>query len=119
MHAALVVCTQFSCSVSHQTCLFVGQNMICLMIGAVKASPGDWLLGHGWAEANWGGELPLVTWVDHVTPKNPVMLSRMDMHMAVVNSEALRVAGLSDSAESPPGGRVDKDSEGKLTGILA
>ncbi|DBA82929.1 TPA: hypothetical protein ACH3X1_006715 [Trebouxia sp. C0004] len=86
---------------------------------AVLASPGDWLLGHGWAEANWGGGLPSVTWIDHVTPKNPVMLSRMDMHMAVVNSEALRVAGLSDSAESPPGGRVDKDSQGKLTGILA
>ncbi|KAL0040184.1 hypothetical protein WJX79_010529 [Trebouxia sp. C0005] len=86
---------------------------------AVEASPGDWLLGHGWAEANWGGELPSITWVDHVTPKNPVLLSRMDMHMAIVNSEALRVAGLSDSAESPPGGRVDKDSEGKLTGILA
>lgn len=93
--------------------------IIIVIVAAVTASPGDWLLGHGWAEANWGGELPSITWVDHVTPKNPMLLSRMDMHMAIVNSEALRVAGLSESAESPPGGRVDKDGEGKLTGILA
>ena len=47
------------------------------------------------------------------------MLSRMDMHMAVVNSAALRLAGLDDSAESPSGGRIDKDEEGHLTGLLA
>ena len=54
-----------------------------------------------------------------MTPHNPLLLSRMDMHMAVVNSAALRLAGMSELTESPPGGRVDKDMEGKLTGILA
>lgn len=90
---------------------------LCLI--ADKAAPGEWLLGHGWAEANWGGELPSLTWVDPVTPNNPVMLSRMDMHMALVNSAALRLATVDDSTESPPGGRVDKDSKGHLTGMLA
>lgn len=88
-------------------------------MNADKASPGEWLLGHGWAEANWGGELPSITWVDHVTPRNPLMLCRMDMHMAVINSVALRLASLSQLTESPPGGRVEKDHEGRLTGILA
>lgn len=92
---------------------------ICLVLAADKATPGEWLLGHGWAEANWGGELPALTWVDPVTPNNPVMLSRMDMHMAVVNSAALRLAAVDDSTESPPGGRVDRDDTGHLTGMLA
>ena len=86
---------------------------------AESASPGDWILGHGWAEANWGGEFPSSSWLDPITPQNPVMLSRMDMHMAVVNSAALRLAELDDSTESPAGGRVDKDAEGHLTGLLA
>ena len=86
---------------------------------ADKAAPGKWLLGHGWAEASWGGELPSLTWVDHVTQHNPLILSRMDMHMAVVNSAALRLATLSNSTESPAGGRVDRNSKGHLTGILA
>lgn len=90
----------------------------CVVI-ADKAAPGEWLLGHGWAEANWGGEMPSLTWVDPVTPNNPVMLSRMDMHMALVNSAALRLATLDDSTESPSGGRVNKDSQGHLTGMLA
>lgn len=89
------------------------------MLAADKATPGEWLLGHGWAEANWGGELPALTWVDPVTPNNPVMLSRMDMHMAVVNSAALRLAAVGDSTESPTGGRVDRDGTGHLTGMLA
>jgi len=88
-------------------------------VTAEIASPGEWLLGHGWAEATWGGQLPSITWVDHVTPNNPVMLSRMEMHMAMVNSAALRLANLTELSESPPGGRADKDLEGKLTGILA
>ena len=66
-----------------------------------------------------GGQLPSVTWVDHVTPNNPLLMSRTDMHMALANSAALRVAGVSHQTVSPPGGRLDKDNGGKLTGILA
>lgn len=84
-----------------------------------SAAPGQWLLGHGWTEGSWGGALPSITWVDHVTPNNPLLLSRSDMHMALVNSAALRLANLSPETESPPGGRIDKDDEGKLSGILA
>ena len=89
------------------------------VIHADSAAPGDWILGHGWAEANWGGEFPSSSWLDPTTPQNPVMLSRMDMHMAVVNSAALRLAALDDSTESPAGGRVEKDDDGHMTGLLA
>lgn len=96
----------------------LGCQRFCV-VAADTAAPGNWLLGHGWAEASWGGELPSLTWVDQMTQNNPLMLSRMDMHMALVNSAALRLATVSDSSESPPGGRVDRDSKGHLTGILA
>ena len=47
------------------------------------------------------------------------MLSRMDMHMALVNSAALSLAGINASTESPSGGRIEKDALGEVTGLLA
>lgn len=33
---------------------------------------GEWILGSGWNNDLWGGELPLASWIDGITPDNPV-----------------------------------------------
>lgn len=33
---------------------------------------GSWLLGGGWNNDLWGGELPMASWIDDITPHNPV-----------------------------------------------
>jgi predicted amidohydrolase YtcJ len=33
---------------------------------AAAAADGEWLLGGGWSEADWGGGLPDASWVDEV-----------------------------------------------------
>jgi predicted amidohydrolase YtcJ len=33
---------------------------------AAAAEDGAWLLGGGWSEANWGGQLPDASWLDEV-----------------------------------------------------
>lgn len=33
---------------------------------------GTWILGGGWNNEFWGGELPMGTWIDDVTENNPV-----------------------------------------------
>ena len=50
-----------------------------------QLAPGAWLLGGGWEESRWGGELPAAEWVDAVTPENPIWLIRMDAHMGLAN----------------------------------
>ncbi len=66
---------------------------------ASKAEPDEWITGGTWDHTNWGGELPSRDWIDSVTQDNPVWVVRLDGHMGVGNSLALRLAGV--DAETP------------------
>ncbi|KAL3516372.1 hypothetical protein ACH5RR_023274 [Cinchona calisaya] len=79
---------------------------------------GSWLLGGGWNNDFWGGELPMASWIDDITPYNPVWLSRMDGHMGLANSLALKIAGISKYTLDPDGGAIIRNSTGEATGLL-
>lgn len=82
--------------------------------------PGRWITGGDWDHERWtGSPLPRREWLDSVTPNNPVFVSRLDDHMGVANSLALRLARLDRDAPTPPGGEIVRDSAtGDLTGVL-
>ncbi len=77
-----------------------------------------WIVGGDWDHTHWGGELPDRKWIDEVTPDTPVFLARLDGHMALVNSAALRAAGVDERVEEVAGGEIVRDESGRLTGIL-
>jgi len=79
---------------------------------------GEWILGGDWDHEMWGGDLPDRSWIDEVTPHNPVFVTRLDWHMALANTRALEVAGVSVDVAVPSGGEVVRDVEGRLTGVL-
>jgi len=79
---------------------------------------GEWILGGDWDHEMWGGELPDREWIDAVTPRNPVFVTRLDWHMALANTRALQLAGVAPDVGSPPGGEVVRDASGRLTGIF-
>ncbi|KAL3814746.1 hypothetical protein ACJIZ3_016014 [Penstemon smallii] len=78
---------------------------------------GSWLLGGGWSNDLWGGELPVASWIDDITPHNPVWFTRIDGHMGLANSLALNIAGISNSTLDPDGGAVMRDGI-EPTGLL-
>ena len=87
---------------------------------AAEAVPaGQWVVGGGWNEMLWGGEVPTAAWLDEAAPANPVYLTRMDGHSAVVNSAALRAGGVDDETPDPDQGRILRDDAGAATGVLA
>src|SRR5512141_2094158 len=57
---------------------------------AATMPPGAWITGGDWDHQNWGGELPRRDWIDSVTARNPVWIARLDGHMALANSAALK-----------------------------
>ncbi|KAJ7005009.1 protein LONG AFTER FAR-RED 3 isoform X1 [Populus alba x Populus x berolinensis] len=59
---------------------------------AGNVKQGSWVLGGGWNNDLWGGELPMASWLDDFTADNPVWLTRMDGHMGLANSLALKLA---------------------------
>ncbi|KAL8555259.1 hypothetical protein ACS0TY_003170 [Phlomoides rotata] len=85
---------------------------------ASNMQPGSWLLGGGWNNDLWGGELPMASWINDITPENPVWLSRMDGHMGLANSLALKLAEISNNTLDPDGGVVVRNSVGEPTGLL-
>ena len=79
-----------------------------------------WILDGNWDHQRFDPpELPKKEWIDPVTPKNPVCVNRLDGHMVLVNSVALKIAGITKDSPSPEGGEILKDPKtGEPTGIL-
>ncbi|KAA6427936.1 MAG: amidohydrolase family [Trebouxia sp. A1-2] len=75
-------------------------------------------MGHGWEEAHWGGVPPSADWIDGISPVNPVLLYRMDVHMVLINTAALRLVGIDSNTEVPEGGKVVLGNGNEPTGIL-
>ncbi len=90
--------------------------------GAARmARKGEWVLGGRWSVESWDDpEPPHRSWLDPVTGDTPVFLSRMDGHQALVNSAALKLAGIDAAGPTDPvGGEIQRDPKtGEPTGIL-
>ena len=86
---------------------------------AARALPkGAWLEGGNWDESLWGGALPTRDWIDAVTPETPVAVVRLDQHMLVLNSLALRLAGIDRNTLDPEGGVIGRYENGEPNGII-
>src|SRR5918996_4291788 len=86
---------------------------------AAKARPGEWIQGRSWDQNDW----PTKDWPTHqaltdAAPNNPVYLTRVDGHAALVNQVALDAAGITRDTEDPPGGRLIRDTAGDPAGVL-
>ncbi|PKA53703.1 hypothetical protein AXF42_Ash009199 [Apostasia shenzhenica] len=118
---------------SHVHLLFGGLQMGCVELRVIRSQedfvkrikeavqnklPGDWILGGGWNNDVWGGDLPTSAWIDDITGENPVWLSRMDGHMGLANSLALKIAGITNSTVDPVGGTILRTTNGEPTGLL-
>ena len=86
---------------------------------AAKQPAGRWITGGGWDHENWTpARLPTRQLIDAVTVGHPVFVNRLDGHMALANSEALKVAGITRDTPDPPGGTIVRDASGEPTGVL-
>jgi predicted amidohydrolase YtcJ len=85
-----------------------------------QAKPGEWVTGRGWIETFWTPPVFPTRWdLDKVSPNNPVILGRADGHGTVVNSAALKIAGITNDTPSPFGGEISKDKQsGEPNGML-
>jgi hypothetical protein len=87
---------------------------------AAKLPKGRWVLGGDWDHELWpGAPLPRRDWIDAATPDTPVFVSRLDGHMALANSLALKLAGVTRNTVDPPGGLIVRDpATGEPAGVL-
>ena len=80
---------------------------------------GEWIVGRGWIEKVWPEKrFPTRHDLDRFSLDKPVILERADGHAVVVNSLALKLAGITSDSQDPHGGRIEKDKKGEPTGML-
>ena len=83
------------------------------------AGEGELVYGRGWIETGWPeGRMPNRDDLDPVSGDTPVVLERADGHAMVANSAALAAAGIDDATPDPDGGKIERDANGRATGIL-
>lgn len=76
---------------------------------------GAWVTGGRWHEGLLHGDLaPLAA----ASEGHPVLLTAHDGHSAWGSPAALRAAGLDGASPDPPGGRLERDAAGALTGVV-
>ena len=85
---------------------------------AATVQPGTWITGGDWDHQNWGGELPQRSWIDSVTPNNPLWINRLDGHMALANTAAMLAAKVPTSGGDIAGGTITRDASGAPSGIF-
>jgi predicted amidohydrolase YtcJ len=86
---------------------------------AGSAPPGHWLIGGNWDHTLWASKkLPTRQDLDSVTGDHPAFLDRIDGHISIANSAALKAAGITGKTAPPQGGAIDLDASGEPTGIL-
>ncbi len=85
---------------------------------AATLPDGRWVREGNWDHERWGGELPRKEWIDEATANRPVFVLRLDGHMALANSAAMTLAGITAATQSPEGGEIVRDDNGEPTGIF-
>lgn len=87
---------------------------------AKTLAPGQWLTGGNWDHEQWPTpHLPVKELIDSSTQNTPVFVTRLDLHMGLANSAALKLAGITKDTPDPSGGSIVRHPQtGEPTGIL-
>jgi predicted amidohydrolase YtcJ len=97
----------------------VGELTDLIAQAAAAADVGAWVqTSSSWHESDLAeGRLPTIDELDAASPAHPVYVRRGG-HLAVANSETLRLAGVTNATRDPPGGGYGRDDDGRLNGIV-
>jgi predicted amidohydrolase YtcJ len=84
---------------------------------ADKTPKGAWVRGSGYSDTTLGRH-PTRHDLDRVSTEHPVMITHSSGHVKAGNSYALKLAKLDRNTPNPPGGELERDGQGELTGVL-
>jgi predicted amidohydrolase YtcJ len=118
LHLASAAYTQLEVNVENTKSLAEFQQRIRDRLKDYQ--PGEWISANGWDHTLWTEKkFPTRQDLDAVSTKNPIIAGRIDGHVAVANSLALQMAGITAKTPDPPGGRIERDAKtGEPTGML-
>lgn len=97
----------------------IGAVLERLHVEAARRPPGEWIVAVGHDQGRLAERRhPALAELDAAVPAHPLLIYRACNHMALANSAALARAGITAATPDPPGGRIERDSDGHPTGVL-
>jgi predicted amidohydrolase YtcJ len=99
----------------------VAEALALIKEWADRTKSGEWIRGGGWHPLVQLQEKRYLTrWeIDQAAPAHPVFLPTVG-HLAMVNTYALKLAGITKDTPNPPGGTIEKDPvTGEPNGLFA
>lgn len=88
------------------------------------AKPGEWIDGRGWHQEKWDSipffnvlGYPYHDELSAISPNNPVVLTHASGHSLFANKAAMDAAKISVETQSPEGGLIVKNKEGRIVGV--
>ena len=86
---------------------------------AREIEPGKWIIGANFNDSKLVENRHITCReLNGVAPDAPVYIVSDTGHQALANSAAFKLAGVTADSLDPPGGTIDRDENGKLTGLL-
>lgn len=87
---------------------------------AENTPDGHWVKSSGWNQLIWTDtqEIPTKKELDEVSPNNPLFAYDASHHIAIANSLAMQLAGVTKDTPVPPGASIDKGEDGEPNGIF-
>ncbi len=86
---------------------------------ALTSEKGKWITARGWNNFKWDNKKDPVKFdLDQVAPDNPVMMTRVCGHSAVINSMALNICNIDRNSNEPAGGKIGRLNNGEPNGII-
>jgi len=84
-----------------------------------RPAPGSWVSAAGWNHYSFQeGRLLNREDLDKISTEHPMIFTRVCEHTVVVNSKALEMIGIDGSTPDPESGEIERDADGRATGVL-
>jgi predicted amidohydrolase YtcJ len=85
---------------------------------AGQVPEGTWIIGAGWDEGAWADRYPDLELLSERVPNHPVYLRGLHGFAGWANRMALELAGIDEATETPVGGEIRRDPQGRPTGLV-
>ncbi|MFV0374102.1 amidohydrolase [Microbacterium sp.] len=126
LHAAAygISTPPMSLDLTHPTVTSIADITAAVAAATAERPAGTWIVGQGWDTGylqeclDGDRSMPDKGDLDAVSPDHPVLLVDFSGHLALANSVALALGSVDATTVPPPGGVIDVDDAGEITGIL-
>lgn len=109
----------FSIDLVHPAVKSIADTVELVDAATHNTAQGEWILGTGWDQGKFTeGRNLQASDLDAVAPNHPVWLGHTSGHYGVANSAALVLMDINIDTPDPEGGLIERDADGKPTGIL-